>query len=144
MTPEDRKELKTYFDEKFHGVDKRFDGIDHRLDGTDKRFDSIDRRLDGMDKRFDGIDQRLDGMDKRFDGVDKRFDGIDAHLDRQDAALEQTTMNLLLTIDAEGAKARRYAERLFAHVDAPLGAALKSPKTQDRPKRQASAPRRAK
>jgi hypothetical protein len=53
------------------GNNERFLGMDHRFDGMDKRFDGIDIRLDGMDKRFDGIDIRLDGMDKRFDGIDK-------------------------------------------------------------------------
>ena len=83
-------------------------------------------------------------FDEKFRGVDQRLDGIDAHLDRQDAALEQTTLNLLLTIDAESAKVRRYAERPFPNVDAPLGSALGSPQTRDRPKRHGSAHRRAK
>ena len=131
-------------DGRLDGIDKRLDGIDLRLDGMDKRFDGIDLRLDGMDKRFDGLDGRLDGMDKRFVGIDKRLGDIDVHLDRQDAALEQTTMNILLTIEAESAKVRRYADGLFATVDAPLRTALASPKPRARPKRSGLAPRRTK
>jgi hypothetical protein len=70
----------------------------------------IDDRLNGMDQRLNRVDQRLEGMDQRFEGVDQ-------HLDRQDADTEQRTMNLLLTIEAEGKESRRYADQLFAIVD---------------------------
>jgi hypothetical protein len=118
MTRKEREDLQAYFDEKFRGVDQRFDG---------------------MDQRFAAVDQRFDGMDQQIAGMSQRFAKIDAHLDCQDAALEKTTMNLLLTIEAEGAKSRRYADRLFANVDAPMGSALESPQPRDRPKRRASA-----
>lgn len=120
MTTKEREDLQAYFDGKFRGIDQRFDGVDQRLDGMDRRFD---------------------GMDQRFDGMDQRFATIETHLDRQDAAMEKTTMNILLTIEAEGASARRHADRLFSIVDAPLGSALERPQTRDRPKRRGSAHR---
>lgn len=72
-----------------------------------------------LDKRFDGIDKRFDGVDKRLDGVDKRLDGIDKHLDRQDVDFNNTTMNLLRTIDDATKESRRYAARLFGILDRP-------------------------
>jgi uncharacterized protein YicC (UPF0701 family) len=64
----------------------------------------LEQRFDGIDKRFDGVDKRLDSVDKRLDGVDKRLDRIDTHLDRQDVDFNNTTMNLLRTIDDAGAQ----------------------------------------
>lgn len=113
MTTKEREDLQAYFDGKFRGIDQR----------------------------FDGVDQRFDGMNQRFDGMSQRFATIETHLDRQDAAMEKTTMNILLTIEAEGASARRHADRLFSIVDAPLGSALERPQTRDRPKRRGSAHR---
>ena len=127
MTTKDREDLQAYFDGKFRGIDQRFDGVD--------------QRLDGMDRRFDGMDQRFDGMDQRIDGMSQRFATIETHLDRQDAAMEKRTTNILLTIEAEGASARRHADRLFSIVDARLESALESPQTRDRPKRRGSADR---
>jgi len=144
MTRKEREELQVYFDEKFRGVDQGLDGMSQRFDGVDQRLDGMSQRFDGVDQRLDGMSQRFDGVDQQIAGIDQRLAGIDAHLDRQDAALEQTTLNLLLTIDAESAKVRRYAERLFPNVDAPLGSALESPQTRDRPKRHGSAHRRTK
>ena len=80
-------------------------------------------------------------FDGKFRGIDQRFATIETHLDRQDAAMEKTTTNILLTIEAEGASARRHADWLFSIVDAPLGSALERPQTRDRPKRRGSADR---
>ncbi|MCB9798508.1 hypothetical protein H6758_02180 [Candidatus Nomurabacteria bacterium] len=66
-------QFKIEVNQRFDGIDQRFNGIDQRLDGMDQRFDGMDQRLDGMDQRFDGIDGRLDGMDQRFDQVDNRL-----------------------------------------------------------------------
>jgi hypothetical protein len=135
MTHQKSQELKAYLDQRFDGIDQRFDGIDQRLDRIDQRLDGvdgrlgcIDGRLDGMDRRFDGIDGRLDGLDGRLGGLDGRLGGIDQHLDRQDIDFNNTTMNLLRTIEAEGVKSRHYADRLFGILDRPALHADDAPK----------------
>ena len=87
---------------------------------------------------FDG---KFRSTDQQIDSMSQRFATIETHLDRQDAAMEKTTTNILLTIEAEGASARRHADRLFSIVDARLESALESPQTRDRPKRRGSADR---
>ncbi len=91
-----------------------------------------------LDQRFDGVDRRLGGIDKRLDGMDQRLDGIDKHLDRQDIDFNNTTMNLLRTIDDATKESRRYAARLFGILDRPPLDAEDTSKAAEprRPKRQ--------
>ena len=96
------------------------------------------KERDDLQAYFDG---KFRGIDQRFDGVDQRFATIETHLDRQDAAMEKTTTNILPTLEAEAASARRHADRLFSIVDARLESALESPQTRDSPKRRGSAHR---
>jgi uncharacterized protein YicC (UPF0701 family) len=58
-------------------------------------------------------------LEQRFDGIDKRLDRIDTHLDRQDIDFNNTTMNLLRTIDDATKESRAYAARLFGILDRP-------------------------
>jgi chromosome segregation ATPase len=113
MTHQDSQELKTYLEQQFGEVRERFTKVDGRLGG-------LDGRLDGMDRRFDGVDARLAGMDTRLAGIDTRLAGIDTHLDRQDIDFNQTTKNLLLTIQDATKESRSYAARLFGILDRPL------------------------
>ncbi|MGM0901335.1 MAG: hypothetical protein ACQEXB_09595 [Bacillota bacterium] len=87
-------------DKRFDGVDQRFSEMDERFDGVDQRFSEIDERFDGvdqkfiaMDERFDGVDQRFSEMDKRFDGVDQRFNEVDDRLVRIEAAVTRIEEN---------------------------------------------------
>ena len=126
MTHQESQELKTYLEQqfgevrdRFAKVDERFDGMGRRFDGIDQRLDGIDGRLDGIDGRLDGVDQRLEGIGQRLAGVDQRLAGIDTHLDRQDIDFNNTTMNLLRTIDDATKQSRAHAVRLFGILDRP-------------------------
>jgi hypothetical protein len=92
MTHQESQDLKSYLEQQFSQVREQFANVD---------------------KRFDGVDGRLDG-------IDGRLAGIDTHLDRQDIDFNNTTMNLLLTIQDATKESRRYAVRLFGILDRPL------------------------
>jgi len=79
--------LRNEMNNRFDGVDKRFNDVDARLGGMDKRFDDVDGRLNSMDKRFDDVDGRLNSMDKRFDDVDGRLNSIDKRFNDVDSRL---------------------------------------------------------
>jgi hypothetical protein len=90
------------------------------------------------------LEQQFGEIRERFTAVDRRFDGIDQHLERQDIDFNNTTKNLLLTIQDATKESRGYAARLFGILDRPsLGAAdAREPAMPGRPKRPRTRPGR--
>ncbi|MGO1739629.1 MAG: hypothetical protein ACTHYM_11570, partial [Actinomycetaceae bacterium] len=81
LTDERVAQMATTMDERFTGVDQRFDSIDERFTGVDQRLDAIDERFTTVDTRFDAIDERFTGVDARFDAIDERFTTVDTRFD---------------------------------------------------------------
>lgn len=85
MTHDEMKELRSYFDAKFDGVDKRFDGVDKRLDGIDGRLDGIDST---MQQEFGAITTQFvelrgyidDAYERTNARIDLQFDGFRADM----------------------------------------------------------------
>jgi predicted nuclease with TOPRIM domain len=76
-------------EERFDGIDRRFDEIDGKFIEVDRRFDEIDGKFIEVDRRFDEIDRRFDEVYRRFGLMDKRFDRLeDVVADLQGAMLE--------------------------------------------------------
>ena len=48
------------------------------IEGLDKK---IDERFDGVDKKFEKVDERFDGVDKKFEKVTERFNSVDKKID---------------------------------------------------------------
>ncbi|MEX2253393.1 MAG: hypothetical protein WD649_04520 [Thermoleophilaceae bacterium] len=45
-------------------VNQRFDGVDKRFDQVDKRFEAMERRFDHVDRRFERIESRIDDVNR--------------------------------------------------------------------------------
>ena len=88
-------QLANKMDQRFDGLEKRFEGIDQQFVGIEKRFEGIDQRFDGMDQRFDGMEKRFGEMDQRFDGMEKRF----GEMDQQFVGIEKRLGNVENKVD---------------------------------------------
>ncbi|OIJ14208.1 hypothetical protein BKP37_08985 [Anaerobacillus alkalilacustris] len=89
--------------QRFKGIDERFDAVDQRFKGIDERFDAVDQRFKGIDERFDIVDQRFKGIDERFDIVDERLETIEIDV----KTLKDNLINGL----------EPYVEKIITHID---------------------------
>lgn len=65
-------------------VNEKFSGVDHRFDRVDERFIEVDHRFDRVDEKFTEVDHRFDRVDEKFTEVDHRFD----HLEKGQAEIK--------------------------------------------------------
>lgn len=100
---EDIKQLTQYLEEKFDGVDKKFEKID-------ERFDSVDKSFEGIDKRFDSFEKDVD------DKFIRLFDVFATKEDLQEMRKEMATKNdihqLLMAVDSYAKRSDTYFQEM--------------------------------
>ncbi len=69
--------IEVKFDEKFAGVDRRFDAVDEKLAAVDQRFDAVDEKLAAVDQRFDAVNGKFTAVDKRLNTAQARDAAIE-------------------------------------------------------------------
>lgn len=85
MSPQQTKEKDNYADVTLSDLARMMNGyaddIEQRFIGVDKRFDTIETRLDDHDQRFDALKARLDKkIDDLADEMNTRFDTVVVHM----------------------------------------------------------------
>ena len=58
-------------------VNEKFSGVDHRFDRVDEKFTEVDQRFDRVDRKFTEVDHRFDRVDEKFIAVDQHFDHLE-------------------------------------------------------------------
>jgi hypothetical protein len=113
------QELVQYLDERFHGL---VHGLDQRFEGIDRRFDGIDRRFNEVDRKFDGIDQRFDEVDRKFDAVNERIEEVKRHsgvlVEDLRYRLQLVAEGLTMHIQVQHVQEREYFDRKFEDTHA--------------------------
>ena len=74
--------------ERFDGLEGRFDGLNNRVDALEGRIDGLNKRFDTLEGRIDGLNGRLDALEGRFDGLNGRFDALEGRLDSFERRVE--------------------------------------------------------
>ena len=97
-------QLANKMDQRFDGLEKRFEGIDQQFVGIEKRFEGIDQRFDGMDQRFDGMEKRFGEMDQQFVGIEKRLGNVENKVDGIATDLEDLAIMTKMGFDDLGEK----------------------------------------
>jgi len=76
-------------DERFNGVDQRFNKVDERFEEMNQRFIKVDERFDEVNQRFIKVDERFDEVNQRFIKVDQRFDEVNQRLIKVDERFDE-------------------------------------------------------
>lgn len=86
---DDHKELIEYLDEKFLGVENRFEKVDQRFLEIEHRFDRIDQRFDEMGQDFNDLQAAVDAYAKRADAYFQEMTMLSAKVDRLERWIQQ-------------------------------------------------------
>jgi len=109
--------LKTSFEKRMDGQDRKFDALDRKIDSVEASLSSsLGNRIDALDRKIDGVEASLS---KRIDALDRKIDSVEASLskrmDVQDHKIDCLESSLLKAMDEKIAAAN---QNLYAQLKA--------------------------